>query len=117
MKEALITDFLLEREAEEYSIGFSFKTLTSYKQSRTLPCREEEAVSVLTPPSLEKAVRGAARWASSEPAGRARLRAERVNTIVNEVYVFLERREEVKVDVSEEKVRVEDGRLGGYVVD
>jgi hypothetical protein len=35
--------------------------LTSYKQRRTLPCREEEAVSVLTAPILEKALEGAAR--------------------------------------------------------
>jgi hypothetical protein len=35
--------------------------LTSYKQRRTLPCREEEAVSVLTAPILEKAELGAAR--------------------------------------------------------
>lgn len=57
--------------------------LTSYKQRRTLPCREEEAVSVLTAPILEKALEGAARCANSEPAGRARLMAERANTIVN----------------------------------
>ena len=48
-----------------------------------MPCREEEAVSVLTAPILEKALEGAARCANSEPAGRARLMAERANTIVN----------------------------------
>ena len=57
--------------------------LTSYKQRRTLPCREEEAVSVLVAPILEKALEGAARRANSEAAGRARLVAERANTIVN----------------------------------
>jgi hypothetical protein len=66
--------------------------LTSYKTRRTLPCREEVAVSVLTPPKLavlaNEAPRDAKdvwhRWESSEPAGRARRRAERANTIVNE---------------------------------
>jgi len=57
-----------------------------------LPCREEVAVSVRTPPRLavlaSEAPRweklGVTRWASSreEVAGRAARRAERANTIV-----------------------------------
>lgn len=39
----------------------STRILTSYKQRRTLPCREEEAVSVLTPPIWEVAAREATR--------------------------------------------------------
>lgn len=65
--------------------------LTSYKTRRTLPCRDEVEVSVLTPPKLvvraseaprcEKA--GVTLWESREPAGRAARRADRANTIVN----------------------------------
>ena len=56
---------------------------------RTLPCRDEVAVSVLTPPKLAGlAPRDAndvvALCESSELAGRARRRAERANTIVTE---------------------------------
>ena len=60
--------------------------LTSYRTRRTLPCREEVDVSVLTP--ANEAPRDAIGvwhlWESREPAGRARRRAERENTIVNE---------------------------------
>jgi hypothetical protein len=57
-----------------------------------LPCRDEVAVSVLTPPKLAVFANEAPRNAegavplceSRELAGRARRRAERANTIVNE---------------------------------
>lgn len=62
--------------------------LTSYKHRRTLPCREEVDVSVLTPPKLvfgaKPAPLCAKRCESRELAGRAARRAERANTIVQE---------------------------------
>ena len=58
---------------------------TSYKTRRTLPCCEAVAVSVLTPPKLfASGKRGATLCESKELAGRARRRAERANTILNE---------------------------------
>lgn len=60
--------------------------LTSYKQRRTLPCRDEVAVSVLTLAGAANAPRdvdGTTLWASRELAGRVRRSAERANTILN----------------------------------
>lgn len=76
--------YSMQMQAEE--------VLTSYKTRRTLPCRDEVAVSVLTPPKLAVLASEAPRcenagvtlWASRELAGRAARKAERVNTIVIE---------------------------------
>lgn len=58
--------------------------LTSYKTSRTFPCRFAVAVSVLTPiGSLLAARGGAVEGRRRDKAGRARRETERaVNTIV-----------------------------------
>ena len=61
-----------------------------------MPCRDEDAVSVLTPPKLAVLASDAPRDAnevvhfceSREFAGRARRRAERANTIVTEWRVW-----------------------------
>ena len=69
-----------------------------------MPCREEDAVSVLTPPKLAVFAREAPRdpnegvhlcW-SREPAGRAARIAERANTIVNVMKELVEEKSRKK---------------------
>lgn len=76
--------------------NWSFRKLqlTSYKTIRTLPCRCEVAVSVLTPPRPAVLASEAPRCESAGLSkGWAARRAERANTILKKDYVIWRERE------------------------